>query len=114
MAFGHLCNDVFAQAKDNRRFYRALSPLFNKIIVPERKAVKILDLGCGTGAASWFIAREGFSVYGIDGSHTAITLLQQRFKKEKLKGEFKVGDFIHLDFKDSFFDAVVDVSSIQS
>jgi hypothetical protein len=27
----------------------------------ERKKIKILDAGCGTGAGVWFIAREGFS-----------------------------------------------------
>jgi hypothetical protein len=26
-----------AEAKDNRRFYRAISPLFNKLIISERK-----------------------------------------------------------------------------
>jgi ubiquinone/menaquinone biosynthesis C-methylase UbiE len=86
-----------------RNYYRA----------PDRKVVKILDVGCGTGAASWFIAREGFTVYGIDGSPTAIALLKERFKKEKLKGDFRVGDFIQLGFNDNFFDAVVDISSIQ-
>ncbi len=40
--------------------------------VPDRKAIRILDLGCGSGAATWYVAREGFSAFGIDGSPSAI------------------------------------------
>src|SRR3990172_5598605 len=80
--------------------------------VPKRKEVKILDLGCGTGSATWYIAREGFSAYGIDGSETAIKIVKQRFQNEKLNGDFKVGDIIKLDYPDSFFDCVVDVMSL--
>ena len=80
---------------------------------PLRKNIRILDLGCGTGAASWFIAREGFSVYGIDGSKTAIDIVKERFDNENLIGEFKVGDFIKIEYPSNFFDCVVDISSLQ-
>lgn len=80
---------------------------------PIRKKIKILDLGCGTGAATWFIAREGFSAFGIDGSETAIAKSKERFKQENLVAKFRVGDIIKLDFKDNLFDAVLDISAIQ-
>src|SRR3989344_4036029 len=70
----------------------------------DRKTVKILDLGCGTGAATWFIAREGFNAYGIDGSPTAIKIAKKRFITEKLKGNFQVGDIISLPFEGDEFD----------
>lgn len=81
--------------------------------VPDRKKVKILDIGCGTGAGAWYIAREGFSVWGIDGSKSAVKKAQERFKKDDLEGNFKTGDFINLDYPDGFFDCVVDICSIQ-
>jgi 2-polyprenyl-3-methyl-5-hydroxy-6-metoxy-1,4-benzoquinol methylase len=81
--------------------------------VENRKDVKFLDIGCGTGAAAWFIAREGFTVYGIDGSETAIEIVKKVFEKEKLAGEFKVGDIINLDYPDNFFDCIVDVNALQ-
>lgn len=81
--------------------------------ISNRKKIKILDLGCGTGAATWYIAREGFSAYGIDNSKTAIKIAKERFKNENLECEFKVGDFIKLDYLDNFFDCAVDVASLQ-
>lgn len=80
---------------------------------PSRKKVKFLDLGCGTGACSWYLAREGFSVFGVDGSKTAISLTKKRFSKEKLSGAFQVMDYINLDFPENYFDVVIDVCSIQ-
>ena len=81
--------------------------------VPDRSQIKFLDLGCGTGACSWYLAREGFSVHGIDGSSTAIEKANKRFEEENLKGYFKVMDFIKIDFPDNYFDAVIDLCSIQ-
>ena len=38
----------------------------------DRDKVKILDFGCGAGANTWFLAREGFDTYAFDGSKTAV------------------------------------------
>ena len=81
--------------------------------VRERSNCRILDLGCGTGANTWFMAREGFDVYAIDGSETAIAIAKKRFEEENLEADFRVGDFIDLDYADGFFDCVVDVASLQ-
>jgi SAM-dependent methyltransferase len=34
--------------------------------------LKALDLGCGTGAISWFMAKEGAEVSAVDGSMSAL------------------------------------------
>lgn len=81
--------------------------------IKDREKIKILDLGCGPGAASWYMAKEGFSVCGIDGSPTAIKLVKKRFVNEGLSGEFKVGDIVKIDYPDNSFNGVVDVCSIQ-
>jgi len=81
--------------------------------VPDRGEVKILDIGCGTGAGAWYIAREGFSTWGIDGSKTAIERAKERFRKDNLEGIFEIGDFVKLNYPDGFFDCVVDICSIQ-
>jgi len=81
--------------------------------VADRSKIKILDLGCGTGAAAWYLAREGFTVCGIDGSPTAIEIALKRFAQEKLQGRFEAGDIISLPYADGQFDCVVDIASIQ-
>jgi ubiquinone/menaquinone biosynthesis C-methylase UbiE len=80
--------------------------------VPNRKIIKILDLGCGPGSCSWYLAREGFSVFGIDGSPTAIRNAKERLASEGLKGDFEVGDFIELPYPNSYFDCVIDIESL--
>lgn len=80
--------------------------------IPERGTVKILDLGCGIGTCSWFLAREGFTVCGIDGSSAAIRLVREWFDSEGHQGEFKVGDFIELPWPDEYFDGVIDIAAL--
>ena len=80
---------------------------------PDRSTIRILDIGCGTGAVTWYIAREGFSAHGIDGSEVALSLANKRFKHEDLSAEFVQGDFtLSLPFPEGYFDATVDSASI--
>ena len=77
---------------------------------PDRAQVKILEIGCGPGSgASWFVAREGFSLTGIDASPTAIDKARARFAAERLRGEFVLGPVDRLPFPDESFDGVLDV-----
>jgi ubiquinone/menaquinone biosynthesis C-methylase UbiE len=81
--------------------------------VPDRKVVHLLDLGCGPGACTWYMAREGFSVSSIDGSSTAIKRLEQRLESEGLSAECRVGDFTKtLPWPDNSFDGAIDNASI--
>jgi len=74
---------------------------------------KVLDLGCGSGANTWFLAKEGKETYGIDSSPTAIKLCKKMLKKWGIKAKLKVGKMTELPYKNDFFDAVVDVVSLQ-
>ena len=74
----------------------------------DRKAVRLLDVGSGPGANTWFMAREGFSVSAIDGSATGIARLQQRLAAEGLNADARVGDFTQLPWPDTTFDGALD------
>ncbi|SDX28642.1 class I SAM-dependent methyltransferase [Paenibacillus sp. CF384] len=78
----------------------------------ERSKVKLLDAGCGTGAISWFAAREGFAVNGFDGSKTAIGKAVDRLKSEGLTAELEVGDAAAMPYRNEEFDGVIDSAMI--
>ena len=48
----------------------------------DRKNIKILDFGCGAGANTWFLAREGFDVYAFDGSESAVNRAKEYLNKD--------------------------------
>jgi len=81
--------------------------------VADRSQIRILDLGSGRGGNLWLLAREGFSVYGIDGSPASIELAQSLLQKDNLNADISLGDFSALKFADGFFNAVIDGASIQ-
>ena len=78
----------------------------------DRKAVKILDFGCGGGSHTWYLAREGFDTYGFDGSKSAVNKVEARLKEEKLQADLRVRDALELDYEDDFFDCVIDNATV--
>lgn len=86
-----------------RNFYKILP----------RHQIKILDLGCGGGAQTWYMAREGFDVYAIDGSASAIEQTKSLLKTDNLTAHLQIGDVATLNYENNFFDAVIDCNTIQ-
>lgn len=88
---------------------RVVSLTFQYVgVVPNRSTVKILDIGCGAGNNSWFFAREGFDVTGVDASPSAIRHVKKWFKHEKLQGDFRNISFLEIDKLDKKFDMILD------
>ncbi len=80
-----------------------------------RNQVNVLDVGCGIGNHLWFLAREGFNAYGIDGSETAVKLATELLKEFGVSADVRVFDFTEpLPYEDEFFDLVIDRSSLSS
>jgi SAM-dependent methyltransferase len=84
---------------------------------PDRSAVRLLEVGSGTGANLWFMAREGFCVHGIDGSETGVELSRQRLDREcpgwrSAGGQVLAGDMASLPYPDAFFDGALDVVAV--
>lgn len=84
---------------------------------PEHSRIKLLEVGSGTGANLWYMAREGFSAHGIEGSASAVAQTIARLDREcpgwrEAGGEVRVGDIIQLPYPDSTFHAVLDVGAL--
>ena len=58
------------------------------------KPCKAIDLGCGTGNYSIYLASVGFDVTGIDNSPTAIKIAQENAKKKGIKCNFLVANVL--------------------
>ena len=79
-----------------------------------KKDIKILEIGCGSGANLWMIAKEGFDAYGMDGSKSGIVAAKEMLtNKWHVSATLKQGLFDDIPFDDDMFDAVIDVVSMQ-
>lgn len=77
-----------------------------------RDQVDILEVGCGPGNNVWFLANEGFSLSGIDGSESAIAYARRRVAADGLTADLRVGNFLSLPFLDSSFDLIFDRAAL--
>ena len=76
------------------------------------KKIHVLDFGCGQGAHTWFLCREGFDVYAFDGSKSAVEKTRQKLNKESISAILSVQEGTKLDYEDDFFDFVLDNACI--
>jgi ubiquinone/menaquinone biosynthesis C-methylase UbiE len=89
---------------------------FRTLLSGEKPSVNkklVLDLGCGAGSNSWFLAKEGLTVFGLDGSAEALIQARTSFERFGVSGSLTLGDVCDLPFATGAFDAVIDVSAIQ-
>jgi len=77
-------------------------------------ASTVLDLGCGTGRHSIFLAKNGFKISAFDQSESAIGRARELLSAENLSAELKVWNMtvFPYPYKDSLFDAVLAVKVI--
>ncbi|HTY81615.1 MAG TPA: class I SAM-dependent methyltransferase, partial [Dehalococcoidales bacterium] len=76
-------------------------------VFKEKGYQKILDLGCGTGRHSLYLARRGFDVYATDVSPTAVKIAGEKAVELGLDIHFKQHDMRDIPFGDNFFDAAI-------
>ena len=75
---------------------------------------KVLEVGCGSGANLWMLAKEGFNTYGMDGSEEAVKLADKHLREKwNVEAKLSTGFFHELPYKSEMFDIVVDVVSLQ-
>ncbi len=72
---------------------------FVKSLVPGRKA---LDIACGEGRNSIFLAREGFDVTGLDISDAGLEKAAKWMEREKLQIDFRLQNLEDYEFTETY------------
>jgi SAM-dependent methyltransferase len=72
----------------------------------------VLDVGCGSGNASFAAAREGATVTGVDIAANAIAQAQARAATEGFAVRFEQGDAEALPYDDGSFDVVLSMFGV--
>ncbi len=87
------------------------SPLYAAMLnaTSVRQGTRLLDVGCGGGAASKLAAERGAQVSGLDAAAGLLAFARQGVPS----GDFRVGDMESLPFADNAFDVVFAASSLQ-
>jgi cyclopropane fatty-acyl-phospholipid synthase-like methyltransferase len=82
-------------------------------LLKKAQAQTLLDLGCGSGRHTVYLARQGFSVYGLDNAPQGIALTRQWLADEGLQADLQLHSMADsLPYADAFFDGVVSVQVI--
>lgn len=79
-----------------------------------RDKIRVLDLGCGTGANTWFLCREGFNTVAFDGAFAALPKARELCKPEKHQPSLLQADAGMLPFADQSFDVVIEVGALSA
>ena len=98
----------------NEALIRFLASRYFDRPIGDRAAIRVLEVGCGSGANLWMIAKEGFDTHGIDSSREGIALAEVHLREKwRVSATLVVGSFAALPYADACFDVVVDVVSLQ-
>jgi len=77
------------------------------------KPGKALDLGCGTGVFSVYLAKQGYEVTGIDFMPKAIEWAQQRARNENLQVTWVLANLLEWNSAQRF-DLILDSACLQT
>jgi ubiquinone/menaquinone biosynthesis C-methylase UbiE len=72
------------------------------------KHARILDVGCGGGLDSIFLAQLGFNVIGVDISSAALKIAKRRAAKAHVTVDWRFGSVLELPVEDETIDFVTD------
>ena len=90
-----------------RLVFRRSHDMFMENIVKDKRAFKILDIGCGTGEFALKLKEKRQDVYfaGVDISTEMISVAKKKFNSDG-RVEFHVSDAEHIPYGDNTFDYI--------
>jgi SAM-dependent methyltransferase len=99
--------DLYRQGKANLAYPNSvLVSLSYHLLDPSRNR-RLLDYGFGAGANLLFFVRRGFDVCGVEVSKSAVDIVADKLRVEKLHADLKIIEQDRVPFEDAAFDAVI-------
>ena len=87
---------------------------FRNFPADQRKNIRALDLGCGSGVHTVFLASEGFQVTGTDKSEIGIENTRRKLADLGLQATLRVESADKVDFPPDSFDLILCVGIYDS
>jgi SAM-dependent methyltransferase len=84
---------------------------FGRLPREQRKGIRVLEVGCGSGANLWMIAREGFDTHGLELSPEALVLCEQMLLRWGERATLHTASMTEMPLASASMDVVVDVFS---
>lgn len=111
---GYLAIGAASQRRyPNTELVRFLARNYFSIPKDQRNSIKILELGSGSCGNLWMMAREGFDTYGIEISPAGVEAGKGVLVEWGVSAKQTVGDMTDLPYPSGYFDAIVEVVSLQ-
>jgi len=82
--------------------------LIKAVTKGEIKPCRVLDVGCGTATEAIYLAINGFSVFAIDFSYTAIRIAREKTSGSGATVNLAVASLPQIPFQNDSFDFVND------
>jgi len=116
--------DVFAYQERYRKVYEAGATFWEEPIPTDAlvnflhelnppRGLKAIDMGCGEGRDSVYLARLGLDVSGIDVSRLAVKRAKEYAKNQMVSVNFLVADIRNLPIKDEIFGLIINIACLQ-
>jgi 2-polyprenyl-3-methyl-5-hydroxy-6-metoxy-1,4-benzoquinol methylase len=89
---GNYQYQALTEGNSVQRFWHLNKQICIDRFLPPNPSENILDVGCGSGVVSAFLAKNGANVVGIDGNSDAVTFARQQFHAPNLSFECRLVD----------------------
>ncbi len=100
-------NDVYSHVDDTSYYGKASSVLRKHKELINFDNTIALDLGCGDGRNSVYVAEHGMEVISVDKSNRAIKKLKEQAQYKNLKINAISQNILNINFNDSSFDLII-------
>lgn len=96
------------------KLWEEFPPLPQVTVMADRLApgARVLDIGCGLGRHTLYLAARGCEVTGTDNAPTALAACRENLVKAGLRAAVVAADMSEIPFPDGYFDGIVASHSI--